>query len=92
MSNVCKKRCEHCLFGDKRLVTETDVARIIKKCAARDAHFICHEATEREVDVMCRGWWDEFRELTNYGPIPTWMVTPCWNCHMTTVQPIEVPQ
>jgi hypothetical protein len=64
---VCKDRCRHCLFGDDSLVEQETRINIIRRCAEGNTHFNCHESTERGEEVMCRGWWDEFRDLSNLG-------------------------
>lgn len=64
---VCKSRCRHCLFGDESIAEPGARERIIAKCAKGNTHFVCHEATERGADIMCRGWWDECGDLSNLG-------------------------
>lgn len=76
---VCVERCRNCLFEDESLLTEADRVRKIETTAAADSYFICHEATARGEDVMCRGWWDELRWATNPGRIAERLgIRPSW--------------
>ena len=68
--NICEKRCANCLFGDRSLLDAPGVREeMVQRIAADDSYFVCHEATSRGQDAMCRGWWDELRWATNPGRI-----------------------
>lgn len=58
---VCEKRCDQCLFSSAKIVDAKRKAQILRDCAAKDAHFICHKFTiaeGRESQVCCRGFYD----------------------------------
>lgn len=67
--SVCKQRCRHCLFGDESIAEPGARERMIQRCAKSNTHFVCHEATERGEDHMCRGFWDQCPELSNLGRV-----------------------
>jgi len=77
---VCAEPCAFCLFGDKPLLPLLqDRERKIQACVRADSYFVCHEATARGEDVMCRGWWDTLRDYTNPGRIAGRLgVVPSW--------------
>lgn len=77
---ICEKRCAACLFGEHSLLDAPGVREAkIQECAEADSYFVCHEATARGEDVMCRGWWDELRWATNPGRIAERLgIEPSW--------------
>lgn len=71
MTAVCKRQCAHCLLGDKPLLDAAAIAKKLQEAARSNRHFVCHEATARGEDVMCRGWWDNetLRVSSNLGRV-----------------------
>jgi hypothetical protein len=59
MMKVLRKRCPECLFTDARIVSERRAADIIRECARKDTHFICHRATMNGFEAVCRGFYDQ---------------------------------
>lgn len=56
---ICKERCDQCLFSDNRIVSKKRMAEIIKDCRRNDSHFICHKhSIAGNNDVMCRGFYE----------------------------------
>lgn len=56
---VMAERCNQCLYGPDKIVSNTRRAQIIRDLDRRDNHFICHKATLKGKDVACRGDWDQ---------------------------------
>ena len=57
MFKVCESKCAQCLFTPERIVSKTRMANILKECAQKDTHFICHKSKPGE-SVCCRGFYD----------------------------------
>lgn len=55
---VMEERCDQCLFGPNKIVSDKRRTQILKECAENDLHFICHKATMLGRDVGCRGHYD----------------------------------
>ncbi len=65
---VCKKRCDQCLFSSAKVVDDKRKLDILRTCAEKDAHFICHKFTIAEgpdSQVCCRGFYDANPAATN---------------------------
>lgn len=76
---VCAEKCGTCLFGERSLVPPIAVAAVVAGILREDSYFTCHQATARDVDAMCRGWWDEYREDTIPGRIAIALgIEPNW--------------
>ena len=59
MFKVMKERCDQCLYGPDKIVSDKRRAQILRSLKQRDNHFICHKATIAGQDVCCRGDWDQ---------------------------------
>lgn len=59
---VCSGMCDQCLFSPNKIVSDARKREIIKNCLATGAQFICHKATIKGEEVVCRGFYD------TYGP------------------------
>jgi hypothetical protein len=61
---VCAERCDQCLFSKTPIVSDTRRKQVLRDCARRDTHFICHKhghGAGGELageDVCCRGFYD----------------------------------
>jgi hypothetical protein len=75
---VCETRCDQCLFSPDKIVSAERRAEILRTCAQRDTHFICHKWSIAAMDtgedaedpngignVCCRGFYDMNPEGTN---------------------------
>lgn len=51
---VMEERCDQCLFGPGKIVSNARRASILRGCRKNDTHFVCHK-TE---DACCRGFYD----------------------------------
>ncbi len=56
---IMAERCDQCLFGENKVVSNKRRAEILKGLRARDNHFICHKASIAGVEIACRGDWDQ---------------------------------
>lgn len=52
---VMAERCEQCLFGPNKIVSNARRSQILRDIRREDSHFICHKLD----DVACRGDWDQ---------------------------------
>jgi hypothetical protein len=55
---VLAHRCDQCLFGPNKIVTEERKAEVLATVQAEEGHFTCHKATLAGKDVCCRGFYD----------------------------------
>jgi hypothetical protein len=58
---VMHKQCDQCLFSKRRIVSAARAKDVLRDCARRGVHFICHKADDK--DVCCRGFFE--RRSTN---------------------------
>jgi hypothetical protein len=56
---VMAERCNECLFGADKIVSNKRRAEILRKIRQEDGHFICHKATLAGTSAACRGDWDQ---------------------------------
>lgn len=59
MFEVMAERCNECLYGPNKIVSNARRSDIIREITAKDSHFICHKATLAGRKVACRGDWDQ---------------------------------
>ena len=51
---VFKECCKNCLLSEDRIVSSKRAKDIIKDCAEKQAHFICHKATMNgDEEIVC---------------------------------------
>ncbi|MCP1558590.1 UNVERIFIED_ORG: hypothetical protein M2438_002676 [Methylobacterium sp. SuP10 SLI 274] len=56
---VMSERCNECLFGENKIVSNKRRAEILRGLRQKDSHFICHKASIAGVEIACRGDWDQ---------------------------------
>jgi hypothetical protein len=56
--DITSERCDQCLFGKNKLVSNKRRREILKQCSKNDVHFECHKGTIKGKKVMCRGFFD----------------------------------
>jgi hypothetical protein len=56
---VMKERCDECLFGDNKIVSNKRRTEIIREITRKDTHFVCHKATLAGKQIACRGDFDQ---------------------------------
>lgn len=55
---VMAERCDQCLYGPNKIVSDTRRRQILRKVSSEDGFFICHKATTAGTEACCRGDWD----------------------------------
>lgn len=58
MFKVMKERCNQCLYGPNKIVSDERRKQILKDIHDKDDYFICHKATLKGTKACCRGDWD----------------------------------
>lgn len=53
------ERCDQCLYGPRKIVSNARRAQILRDIRQKDCGFICHKAQIMGVDAYCRGDWDQ---------------------------------
>jgi len=56
---VFKECCKNCLLSEDRIVSSKRAKEIIKNCAEKQTHFICHKATMNGDEVVCKKFFDK---------------------------------
>jgi|SRR6187455_865335 hypothetical protein len=56
---VMAERCNQCLYGPDKIVSNERRAEILREITRKDCHFVCHKASIAKRDVACRGDWDQ---------------------------------
>lgn len=69
---VMSERCNECLFGENKIVSNKRRAEILRGLRQSDSHFICHKASIAGVEIACRGDWDR-NGCGNLGRIMGWL-------------------
>ncbi len=55
---VMDRRCDQCLYGDNKIVSDARRKQLLRDTVGQDNHFLCHKATIVGEDVCCRGDFD----------------------------------
>jgi hypothetical protein len=55
---VMAERCDQCLYGPNKIVSDESRKQILRDTVQSDRHFICHKATIAGTEACCRGDWD----------------------------------
>lgn len=58
---IMAERCNECLYGPNKIVSNERRSEIIREITRKDSHFICHKASIAGVDVACHGDWEQRR-------------------------------
>jgi hypothetical protein len=58
MFKVYSQRCNECLFGKNKIVSNERRKDLLRDIAAKGTHFVCHKATIRGESVCCKGFYD----------------------------------
>lgn len=56
---VMAERCNQCLFGPDKIVSNARRSEILRKIRREDSYFVCHKASIAGVEIACRGDWDQ---------------------------------
>ena len=52
---VMSERCNQCLFGPDKIVSNARRSEILRKIRREDSFFVCHKASIAGVKIACRG-------------------------------------
>lgn len=55
---VMDRRCDQCLYGNQKIVSDARRKQLIQDIISRDSHFLCHKGTICEEEICCRGDFD----------------------------------
>lgn len=55
---VMAERCNQCLMGKDKIVSDAQRKQILEQTTRDDCHFICHKATIAGRDIACHGHYD----------------------------------
>lgn len=60
---IASRCCNQCLFGPNKIVSDARKRSLLRDCASRDEHFVCHKATIRDAseNMVCRGFFEAHR-------------------------------
>jgi hypothetical protein len=56
---IMKERCDQCLYGPNKIVSNARRAELLREISAKDSHFICHKAQIAGEEVSCAGDWEQ---------------------------------
>jgi hypothetical protein len=56
---IMSERCDQCLFGKDKIVSNAARAAILRELDETDNYFLCHKGTILGVDVACHGDWEQ---------------------------------
>ncbi len=70
MFKIMAERCNECLYGTNKIVSDSRRKEIIRKLDKTDDYFICHKATIAHQKVACRGDWEQ-RDCGKAGRMAT---------------------
>lgn len=56
---VLAERCDQCLFGPNKIVSNERRADILQTIRRQDSYFVCHKASIAGVVAACRGDYDQ---------------------------------
>lgn len=56
---VMAERCDQCLYGKDKIVSNARRSEILLKIKREDSYFVCHKASIQGVRAACRGDWDQ---------------------------------
>lgn len=55
---VMSERCNQCLYGPDKIVSNARRSQLIRQTVGIDNHFVCHKAMIAGTKACCRGDWD----------------------------------
>lgn len=55
---IMSRRCDECLFSEKKIVSNARKKDILKDCARGDNYFECHKGTIASEEICCRGFFE----------------------------------
>jgi hypothetical protein len=60
---VCADKCDTCIFrpGNLMYLNPGRVKGMVQECLAGQGHIPCHKTLDEDVQAICRGFWDAYR-------------------------------
>lgn len=60
---IASRRCDQCLFGPNKIVSDSRKEDVLRGCEAQDRHFVCHKSSIRDPEegMVCRGFYEVHR-------------------------------
>jgi hypothetical protein len=58
---IYNKKCNQCLFGKNKIVSDEAKQQIIADCLKKDTYFSCHKSTIQNKDIACYGFYSKFK-------------------------------
>lgn len=55
---VMSKRCDQCLYGANKIVSDARRKEILRQVSRGGGHFICHKASLVDDEAVCAGDWE----------------------------------
>lgn len=62
MLQVYSTCCKNCLFSENRIISPQRAASILADALQDDTYFICHAASMKGEEVVCRKFYEEHKE------------------------------
>lgn len=56
---VYSECCKNCLLSENRIVSPARAKRIIKDCVSKQSYFVCHKASMKDEEVICRNFYKQ---------------------------------
>lgn len=56
---ILAARCNECLYGKDKIVSNERRSEILRKIRQRDSYFVCHKASIVGVEAACHGDWEQ---------------------------------
>lgn len=66
MTQVCEHKCNQCLFTKNRIVDKSRVKEILDECLETGSFFVCHKATIKNTEVVCKGFYDKYGSVNGF--------------------------
>lgn len=61
---VFSECCKNCLLSADRIVSPKRAMQIIKVCISSQSYFICHKATIKSEEIVCKNFYEQFGEYS----------------------------
>jgi hypothetical protein len=54
------QKCDRCLFGKNKIVSDARRVHILQQTRRTDTHFVCHKSTmsKGSEEIVCRGFYE----------------------------------
>ncbi len=73
MCKVYSECCQNCLLSKDRIVSPKAAKEILKEVISTQSHFICHKATIENKDIVCKSFYDNFKQYSKLIRFAEWL-------------------